>query len=91
MNKTAGLNTRKKRKCHYIETTSALRPQPHYEHHLIPLDEETEDDTENDDERNVLPDSFEPHLITQSELNDLVRVIDLSKVQAELLGSRLKQ
>ncbi|UYV62399.1 hypothetical protein LAZ67_2000421 [Cordylochernes scorpioides] len=32
----------------------------------------------------------EPHLLTQGNLNDLVRDLDLSKKQSELLGSRLK-
>jgi len=31
-----------------------------------------------------------PHLITQPELNDLVRDLGLSKAKAELLGSRLQ-
>ncbi|UYV84365.1 hypothetical protein LAZ67_X001944 [Cordylochernes scorpioides] len=34
--------------------------------------------------------SSEPHLLTQGDLNDLVRDLDLSKKQSELLGSRLK-
>jgi len=34
--------------------------------------------------------SCEPHLLTQGELNDLVRDLKLSKKQAELLGSRLR-
>lgn len=33
----------------------------------------------------------EPHLIRQGELNDLVRDLNLSKAQAELLSSRLQQ
>jgi len=33
----------------------------------------------------------ELHLITQSDLNDLVRDLGLSKLKAQLLGSRLKQ
>ena len=33
----------------------------------------------------------EPHLINESKLNDLVRDLDLPKVKAELLASRLKQ
>jgi hypothetical protein len=34
--------------------------------------------------------SNEPHLISQDELNDLVRDLNLSKSQADLLGSRLQ-
>jgi len=34
--------------------------------------------------------SNEPHLLTQGDLNDIVRDMNLSKKQAELLGSRLK-
>ena len=34
--------------------------------------------------------SSEPHLLTQGDLNDIVRDLNLSKKQAELLGSRLK-
>jgi len=33
----------------------------------------------------------QPHILTQDELNDLVRHLELSKSKAELLGSRLKQ
>ena len=34
--------------------------------------------------------SYVPHLLTQGDLNDIVRDLNLSKKQAELLGSRLK-
>ena len=34
--------------------------------------------------------SNEPHLLTQGDLNDIVRDLNLPKKQAELLGSRLK-
>lgn len=34
--------------------------------------------------------SSEPHLLTQEDLNDLVRDLKLSKKQSEMLGSRLK-
>jgi hypothetical protein len=33
----------------------------------------------------------QPHILTQDELNDLVRDLELSKSKVELLGSRLKQ
>ena len=36
------------------------------------------------------PERILPHLISQSELNDLVRDLNLSKIQAELLASRLR-
>ena len=32
-----------------------------------------------------------PHILTQAELNDLVRDLELSKAKAELLGSRLQE
>ena len=35
--------------------------------------------------------SNEPHLLTQGDLNDIVHDLNLSKKQAELLGSRLKE
>ena len=35
--------------------------------------------------------SSKPHLISQHELNDLIRDLDLPKNKAELLGSRLQQ
>ena len=35
--------------------------------------------------------SQKPHLITQGELNDLVRDLELPKSNVELLGSRLQQ
>ena len=34
--------------------------------------------------------SNEPHLLTQGDLNDIIRNLKLSKKQTELLGSRLK-
>ena len=37
------------------------------------------------------PASESPHQLTQNELHDLVRDLDLPKVKAELLASRMKQ
>jgi hypothetical protein len=37
------------------------------------------------------PSAPQPHILTQDELNDLLRDLELSKSKAELLGSRLKQ
>ena len=41
----------------------------------------------------VFPTSYtsEPHLITRTELNDLVQDWDLPKTKAQLLGSRLEE
>ena len=36
-------------------------------------------------------DDTKPHLLSQSDLNDLVRDLQLTKEQSELLGSRLQQ
>lgn len=38
-----------------------------------------------------IPDTTEPHMLTQGDLNDLVRDLNLSKRMSELLGSRLQQ
>ena len=72
-------------------------PTPHLPTHLT-LENESEHEAatevpnEEQDyatyERNAS--SCEPHLLTQGELNDLVRDLKLSKKQAELLGSRLR-
>ena len=48
-------------------------------------------DTEGDNDLDFQPTESHPHLITQPELNDLVRDLNLSKHQSELLGSRLQQ
>jgi hypothetical protein len=68
---------------------------------IVTLESEREEDDEicdisepsasNDHEfaQNVM--SAEPHRITQNELNDLVRNLELSKGKAELLASRLQQ
>lgn len=77
MNETAGISTCKKQ-YQYNETISVQRPQPHDGHHPGPTmpSEDSEDDTENDDPTDqdfVIPHSSEPHLITQAELNDLIR------------------
>ena len=43
-------------------------------------------DTKGDDDPDFQPPESQPHLITQPELNDLVRDLNLSKSQSELLG-----
>lgn len=48
-------------------------------------------DTGGDTDPDFQPPESHPHLITQPELNDLVRDLNLSKRQSELLGSRLQE
>ena len=84
---------------------SATRPVPQSENLPIPhpptcltLEEESElkaatevpKEEQDDATFETSTCSCEPHLLTQGELNDLVRGFKLSKKQAELLGSRLR-
>lgn len=60
------------------------------------LDEEidsvpAESFSEIDDPDFTPPSSEEPHLVSQEELNDLIRDLELPKTKAQLLASRLKQ
>lgn len=102
----SGFSSKNKKAIEYPNLSSAMRPVQHDESLPVPkapdtfsLDEADEDaaidhtgttaatDSDSDFEPCV---SSEPHLITQSELNDLVRDLGLSKSKAELLGSRLQ-
>src|SRR6218665_1047212 len=95
-----------KKAIEYPNLSSAMRPVQHDESLPVPkapdtfsLDEADEDaaidhtgttaatGSDSDFEPCV---SSEPHLITQSELNDLVRDLGLSKSKAELLASRFQ-
>jgi hypothetical protein len=72
-------------------------PVPHPPTHLIVGDEseheahtEVHNDEKDDPTFEASTSSCEHHLLTQGDLNDLVRDLKLSKKRAELLGSRLK-
>lgn len=95
-----GFSSRNKKIIQYPNLLSAIRPVPHDNTLPVPIppksssiDDEVIDmvleHSSDSDEEFELPDS-QPHLITQGELNDLVRDLSLSKRQAELLGSRLQ-
>lgn len=101
-----GLTKKKKLFVQYPNIQSAIRPVPHGEGLPIPkapesfVVESSEEEPQEacSDEPTALHDpdylpstSAEPHLITQMELNDLIRDLDLPKNKAEVLGSRLKQ
>ncbi len=72
-------------------------PVPHPPTHLTVEDQseheaatEVPNEQQDDATFETSTSSCEPHLLTQGELNDLVRDLKLSKKQAELLGSRLR-
>lgn len=102
-----GMSRKKKWSVEYPNIPSAIRPVPHGDDLPIPQppenyqlqDDEAEDNEEETVETQMPLDpnykpqlvSVEPHKLTQSELSDLIRDLDLPKDKAELLGSRLKQ
>ena len=100
-----GVSSKSKHTVKYPDLPSAMRPVPHSEDLPIPhppthltLEDELEHEagTEVPNEERYDPtfetstSCCEPHLLTQGELNDLVRNLKLSKTQAEHLGSRPK-
>ncbi|GFX28877.1 uncharacterized protein TNCV_4251161 [Trichonephila clavipes] len=78
---------------HLAKNRPLQKPPEH-----VTLDEESSDsDRSKDEEEKVSDDttyepscSSEPHLLTQEDLDDLIRDLKLSKKQSEMLGSRLK-
>lgn len=101
----SGINPRCKKKIEYPNLPSATRPVPHSDELPIPVPLAV-DTCENEDASLHMCSSGEdsmadmeyvpscstgPHLITQEELNDLCRDLNLSKGHSELLGSRLQQ
>jgi hypothetical protein len=103
LTKISGISLKSKHSIQYLSLPSAVRPVLHSQDLPFPKPPEkwTIDDDSSDDEPIPMeqditdPDfqpstSNEPHLISQGELNDLVRDLNLSKSRAELLGSRLQ-
>jgi hypothetical protein len=99
--KIFGYSAKNKKQIVYSNMPSATRPVPHPEIVPVPtyLVDFTEDEMETEGATAVLSssdDEFLPsqedksHLINQLELNDLVRDLNLTKTQAEILGSRLQ-
>jgi hypothetical protein len=74
-------------------------PEFLYHPHLSLCDGESSDEDVGQANKNMDCDSTfagacssnEPHLLTQGDLNDIARDLKLSKKQAELSGSRLKE
>ncbi|KAJ4441305.1 hypothetical protein ANN_11159, partial [Periplaneta americana] len=99
-----GITSKSKHTVVYPNLQSAMRPVPHCEELLIPkppehvaLDEESSDsdgskeekETEFGDTTFEQSCSSELHLLSQEDLNDLIRDLKLSKTQSEMLASRL--
>ena len=101
-----GVTANCKHSVQYPNLPSAMRPVPHSVELPMPKspinmtlsDSESNDKDVGQANNNMDCDptftgassSNEPHLLTQRCLNDIVRDLNLSKKQAELLGSRLK-
>lgn len=98
-----GYNSKNRKVIRYPNLPSAIRPEGHGPDLpvLIPpenfdgvnIDEPTDaqSDSGSDEEFLCAVENEEPKLFTQTELNDLVRDLGLTKEKAELLGSRLKE
>ena len=99
-----GFSRKRKQTVLYPNIPSASCPVPHGEGLPVPdapqsfsLESEEDDESSSSEisqscDSDFLPfTSSKPHLITQGELNDLVRDLQLPKSKAELLGSRLQQ
>jgi hypothetical protein len=99
----SGFSAQNKKSIQYPNLPSAIRPVPHGDDLLVPqppttcsgvsseaMDTAAAESVDEDDKEFIPSQSLAPHLVTQEELNDLVRELSLSKEKAELLGSRLQ-
>ncbi|KAI6646865.1 hypothetical protein LOD99_9134 [Oopsacas minuta] len=98
-----GITSKTKKNICYPNLQSAIRPVEHSTEFEVPKPKKVsfDDDTvenamlDQDDEEFIPPlmppdKTRLPHIINQSKLNNLVRDLNLTKDQSELLGSRLK-
>ena len=99
-----GVTGKSKHAVQYPNLPSAMRPVPHSVElpvprpltHMTLSDGESSDVGQANKNKDCDPtfagacSSNDPHLLTQGVLNDIVRDLNVSKKQAELLGSRLK-
>ena len=102
-----GINRKKRRTLEYPNHPSALRPVAHSDEVPVPIFQSLPDLPEDDVDPELAPcpglmdkdddfidyedDTNEPKLFDQAELSDLIRDLNLSKDESELLASRLKE
>ena len=96
-----GYNSNSKKYINYSDTSTAIRPVPRSPKDSAPNPPnlslcsisiaDTPHDTTYDTETETEAGTIQPHLISQAELNNLIKDLDLPKYKSELLGSRLQQ
>nr|CAH7753306.1 unnamed protein product [Callosobruchus chinensis] len=103
MTSTVGFLSKSKHTIQYPNVPSALRNVSHNDSLPIPVPPQTytlqtelqpgtPNDTSTDDEEHSADSvSRQPHLLTQAELDDLIRDLQLPRTKSQLLGSRLQQ
>ncbi|UYV69440.1 hypothetical protein LAZ67_6003617 [Cordylochernes scorpioides] len=95
----SGITSKSRHTVEYPDLPSAMRPVLYSD--ILPVPQPRENVIFSDDDSDRREQQWdntnfeagalsEPHLLTQGDLNDLVRDLDLSKKQSEPLGSRLK-
>ena len=101
MTNLRGINRKNKQHVQYPDVSSAIKPVPHGPDVPIPehdVNMESSSDPESGDEADAdesgtfePPEQDRPVPLSQAELNDLTRDLNLSKESAQLLGSRLRE
>lgn len=97
LSKVVGINMKNRKSVEYANVPSVSKPVqrlPNYPLPVLPNYTSSDSESFNDivlSSASSLFESDECHLVTQAELNDLVRDLHLSKQDAELLASRMKQ
>lgn len=103
MSKIAGFSKKTKSKIVYPDCDSALKPVPHEAEIPVPVpptsvatdsdmsDEEHEGAGDVEESYEPQCEESKPHFICQTDLDDLVRDLSLSKEKSELLASRLQE
>ena len=102
LTKTKGYSQKNRKKILFLNLPSAIRPVPHSTDLPVPITSpclpelkgESSENSENsscdsDDTFQLSQEAIKPHLISQEDLNDLVRDLNLTKSNSELLASRL--